>query len=68
MSEFMVYRRKVASGVLRPYVPGEDMTGISVGDGDTPGEGGMIARNPNDHSDQWYVAKDFFNKNYVPSE
>lgn len=49
---------------MRPYVPGEDMTGISVSPEDTPELGGMIAINPLNKNDKWYVAKDFFNLNY----
>ena len=53
---------------MRPYEPGEDLQaqGISVWEGDTPELGGMIAINPDNPSDQWYVAKDFFEKNYEP--
>lgn len=47
---------------MRPYVPGEDLTGISVSAQDTPEEGGYIARNPENHKDQWYVAKAYFAK------
>lgn len=50
---------------MRPYVPGEDMTGISVSPGDTPEEGGMIAVNSNNQEDRWYVSKEFFEANYV---
>ena len=53
---------------MRPYIPGEDLTGISVWEGDTPEEGGMIAINPKDPSDMWYVSKTFFNENYLPAE
>ncbi len=49
---------------MRPYVPGEDLTCVSVSEEDTPEEGGMIARNPKNHKDQWYVAKLFFEDNY----
>ena len=56
---------KMAAQPMRPYVPGEDLTGISVWEGDTPEEGGMIARNPKDPNDQWYVGKEFFNNNYI---
>ncbi|MBW1814151.1 MAG: hypothetical protein JRJ39_10945, partial [Deltaproteobacteria bacterium] len=31
---------------------------------DTPEQGGMIARNPKNHKDQWYIAKKFFEENY----
>jgi len=50
---------------MRPYVLGEDLTGISVWDGDTPEEGGMIAVNPKNPEDTWYVAKKFFEENYM---
>lgn len=50
---------------MRPYVPGESLTGISVSETDTPELGGMIARNPDDHEDQWYVNHDYFEKNLV---
>jgi hypothetical protein len=49
---------------MRPYIPGEDLTGISVSKEDTPELGGMIAINASNPKDQWYVAKDFFKKNY----
>jgi len=50
---------------MRPYIPGEDLTGISVAACDTLEQGGMIAVNPNDPSDSWYVAKKFFEDNYI---
>lgn len=42
------------------------MTGISISDPDkqlATLEGGMIARNPKNHKDQWYVAKKYFDEN-----
>jgi hypothetical protein len=66
MSEFKKYR-KAAIAEMRPYIPGEDLTSISVSKEDSPEEGGMIARNPKNHADQWYVAKAFFADNYVPA-
>ena len=62
MSEFKQYVRKGFSE-LRPYVPGEDLSNVSVADVDTPELGGMIARNPKNHEDQWYVAKQYFKDN-----
>ena len=56
--------RKNALQEMRPYLPGEDLTGISVSDEDTPEEGGMIARNSDNHDDQWYIGKAFFQANY----
>ena len=58
------YRKKNLQP-MRPYVPGEDLTGTSVSFEDTPEEGGMIAVNANDPKDRWYVAKKFFLDNYV---
>lgn len=65
MLEGYTYYRKSALQPMRPYVPGEDLTGISVNKEDTPELGGMIAVNPSNHEDKWYVAKEFFENNYV---
>lgn len=62
MSEFKQYKRKGLSE-MRPYIEGESLFGVSVGKTDTPEKGGMIARNPKDHDDQWYVAKAYFQDN-----
>lgn len=59
--------RKASTQPLRPYVPGEDLTGVSVSEQDTPEPGGMIAVNPKNPDDKWYVAKAFFEANYVPA-
>lgn len=60
------YKRKGLSE-MRPYVPGEDMTNISVSAPDkeagSPKPGDMIARNPKNHADQWLVAKKYFEDN-----
>jgi hypothetical protein len=62
------YRRKGVAE-MRPYRPGEDLTGISVSDVDDPPEpGGMIARNPANHKDQWYVARQYFQDNFEAVE
>ena len=61
------YRKKLVQP-MRPYVVGEDLTGISVNKEDTPELGGMIAVNPSNSEDQWYVGKDFFEKNYEVAE
>lgn len=66
--EFKSFKRKAAAE-LRPYREGEPMKGISISTADrrngSPKKGDMIARNPDDHSDIWLVARDFFKKNYV---
>jgi len=64
MNEFMLYQRK-GTVEARPYVPGEDLTGISVSKEDTPKDGDMIARNPANHNDMWFVNQEYFQKNYV---
>lgn len=65
-TEFKIYRKK--SGELRPYMVGEDMTGISVSHVDaangSPKNGDMIARNPANHADQWLVAQQYFTDNF----
>lgn len=50
---------------MRFYEKGEDLTGVSVSGVDDPeNDMGMIARNPNNHEDQWYVAKQYFEENF----
>lgn len=63
MSEFKNYRKKKLQP-MRPYVPGEELFDVSISDEDNPEEGGMIAVNPENPRDQWYVAKAFFEANY----
>jgi hypothetical protein len=67
--EFKQYRRKGLSE-LRPYVPGESLSGVSVNDEDvragSPKPGDMIARNPKNHNDQWLVSEKYFKDNLEP--
>lgn len=66
-SEFRPYVKKSTSVVLmRPYVPGEDLTNISVQPGYEPKYGDWIARNDSDPNDQWLVSEEYFKENYVP--
>jgi len=70
MSEFKQYRRKSISE-MRPYVEGETLdSNVSISEADlkagSPKLGDMIARNPKDHSDQWLVAKEYFEENLEP--
>jgi len=62
---FKPYRR-TAIAEMRPYIPGEDLSTISVSREDHPVEGGMIARNPANHQDQWYVNPQYFAANFEP--
>ena len=52
---------------MRPYIPGEDLRGVSVSEQDTPEEGGMIAMGADDGA-MWYVSKTFFNLNYEQAQ
>lgn len=69
--------RRTGLSEMRPYVPHEDLTGISVSgpDADTINAalverrdpGGYVARNPKNHEDQWYVAQAYFDENLEPA-
>lgn len=64
MSEFKKYRRTNVAE-MREYLLGEDLTDISVTKVDFPETDlGMIARNPDNHNDQWYVARKYFEDNF----
>lgn len=65
MSEFKNY---IKPGVqkMRPYIDGEDLTGVSVSPADQKLDtlvGGMIAVSEQNDS-SWYVSKVFFDENY----
>jgi hypothetical protein len=70
MSEWKQYKRKGLSE-MRPYREGEDVAGVSISDQDreagSPRTGDMIARNPNNHLDQWLVAQKYFDDNLEPA-
>lgn len=66
-SQISVWRKYDRTNVaeMRPYICGEDLSKISVSNSDNPIEDmGMIARNPNNHKDQWYVNKRYFEENF----
>lgn len=69
MNDFKQFRRSQIAE-LRPWVPGEDITKISVSMPDrnagSPKTGDMIARNPANHDDQWLVAEEYFKTNFEP--
>jgi hypothetical protein len=71
MSEYKPYIRKGVSE-MRPYVPGEDLTGVSISDAvkanGSPKAGDMIARNPKNHEDKWLVSEKYFSENLIPAE
>ncbi len=62
-NDYKLYRKKNLQP-MRPYIPGEDLSGVSVNAEDTPGQGGMIAYNPENPADRWYVSQQFFADNY----
>lgn len=63
MKEFTKHERTNVAE-MRPYVKNEDLTGISVGEGVTPKEGGWIAQDPTNHNDKWYVSEKYYNENF----
>jgi hypothetical protein len=68
MSDWKQYKRKGLSE-MRPYVKDEDLTAISISDQDDPQtDMGMVARNPKNHEDQWYVARAYFDDNLELAE
>lgn len=68
MNGWQGYQR-VATAEMRHWHPGLDMTGVSVSEADfhagSPKNGDMIARNPDNHNDQWLVAFEYYQKNFV---
>lgn len=65
---FKKYRRTNVAE-MRPYEAGEDLTLISVSKQDSQEtDMGMIARNPSNHNDQWYVARKYFENNFEEIE
>ena len=68
-TEWRLHRKKGLTE-MRPWTEadGDKRTmrglGISVSDEDTPGPGGMIARNSHNHQDRWYVDEKYFERNY----
>lgn len=76
MNEFKQYKRK-AIAELRPATEAECAnantlitSGVSISPADlnngSPKLGDMIARNPENHNDQWLVAADYFAANFEP--
>lgn len=69
MSRFKKYRRLPEITEMRPYEPGEELDdAVSISEADKknghPMKGGMIARDPNDPSDKWYIRPGYFERNF----
>jgi hypothetical protein len=63
-SEFAKYKRTNIAE-MRYYIKGESLENISVSKEDNPEmDLGMVARNPSNHKDQWYVARKYFEENF----
>jgi len=62
-----MYRKKQLQPMM-PWEPDMPMAIVSISKADkmngSPKEGDMIAVNPDDHTDMWLVAKDYFEENY----
>lgn len=69
MSKWKKYRRKNIPAEMRPYIPGEYLDGVSISNADkaigSPKQGDMIARNPNNHNDQWLVEEEYFTHKFM---
>jgi len=59
-----VTTREIKEGVLGLTKNDISISQIDINEG-SPKEGDMIARNPEDHTDQWLVAKKYFDDNFV---
>lgn len=57
---------KMVPQPMHPWEPGEDLTGVSISEADSPpSEGDFIATNPDNPSDRWLIKKDYHKKHYV---
>jgi hypothetical protein len=57
--------KKKGTILARPYIKGENLAGVSVSERDDPeNDLGMIAQNPKDEKDRWYINSEFFRDNY----
>lgn len=65
---FEKYARKQKLSELKPWEEGDDMNGVTISaeDADTgsPKSGDFIARNPENHSDQWLIGATYFSDNF----
>jgi hypothetical protein len=63
MAEYKNYVKKNVQP-MRPYIQGEDLNGVGVPNGVVPFKGGMIAIDPNNEDDKWYVTEKLFKESY----
>jgi len=66
-----MYRKKQLQPMM-PWEPDMPMELVSISEADrengSPKHGDMIAVNPNDATDMWLVAQEFFEENYEAVE
>lgn len=56
---------KLSPTWMRHYEVGETLDNVSVGAGETVGPGGMVAINPENEADQWWVSAEYFETNFL---
>jgi len=61
MNKYKKYR-KTAVQEIRSYIPGEDLSNISIAPGEVPEDGGFIARDRK--GSKWYITPEFVAENY----
>lgn len=70
MNDWKQYKRKGIT-VARPYIPGEDLSGVAIHDvlraAGHPKEGDVVARDPNNHADQWLLSEQYVKDNLEPA-
>lgn len=75
MSEWRMYKhaggydmRYIGLASMTPWVEGFDMAGVLLSEADrsngSPSSGDMIARNPFDKQDRWFVSGEYFRANF----
>jgi hypothetical protein len=62
------YERLPQTTEMRPWTPDVDMERVSISqedkEGGHPKEGGMIARDKENHDDQWYIREEYFQRHF----
>jgi hypothetical protein len=62
------YERLPQTTEMRPWTPSVDMDRVSISPEDKgrghPKEGGMIARDKENHDDQWYIREAYFQRHF----
>lgn len=70
-SNFKKFRRTNIAE-MKPYTPDMDMSEVSIAKEDakagSPKVGDMIARNPENHKDQWLVSEKYASDNFEPMQ